>query len=100
MQTLSRIFILICWPGLLLTLPAHAAELELDNPLKSPAEHRPAVKPEIKPPPTSPSPSRDKLQKPAQPDSKLPPDGNKSHERDKEPGIDPDAEQVNRGALD
>lgn len=103
MRQRYQTLLLICWPGLWLAWPAQAAELELDHPISSPAEHRPAVKPEVKPPPTSPKPSKDRLERPAHPDTKLAPD-NKAREprpgHENAPRIDPDAERVNRGALD
>ena len=98
MRQLYKTLLLICWPGLLFALPAQAAELELDNPIKSPAEHRPAVKPEVKPPPTTPNSNRDRLERPARPDTNLAP-GKSKPGTDHGPAIDPDAEQVNRGSL-
>lgn len=100
MRQLYKTLIVICWPGLLFALPAQSAELELDNPIKSSSEHKPAVKPEINPPPTAPNSPKDRTQRPARPDTNLAPGSKHSPEPGKGPAIDPDAEQVNRGALD
>ncbi|MCB5189951.1 hypothetical protein LG198_04315 [Methylobacillus arboreus] len=74
---------------------AYSAELELDNPI-APIQREP----EVQPPPTtkSPNPAKDRRERPVRPDiDKKTPSQEKFKE--KAPAIDPDAEQINRGAV-
>lgn len=91
--------LVLCSLFAILACQAYSVELDLDDPL-TPGKRDS----EVQPPPTHNSdPTRDKLQRPARPDAeqKTPapkPLPNKHNPGDK-PAIDPDAEQINRGAV-
>lgn len=96
-----RQFTAIALGSLFAMLPCHAysVELDLDDPL-TPGKRDS----EVQPPPTHNSdPTRDKLQRPVRPDAEQKTPAPKSLPNKRKPSdapaIDPDAEQINRGAV-